>query len=117
MQTKAIENLNAASCLLEQKYLNASASRLYYSVYQIAVYCLEKSGIKPNELDEKATDWKHSIIVGNGRLIRDNPNDRALIKVLLDLKIRADYTNIPVEEATIKERLNEASNFVKELAE
>lgn len=115
MQGKARENLEAGLLLLEAGLVNAAASRLYYALFQAAVYALERQGKTPARLRRGARRWDHRMVGERASLVRGLAEDAVLFDELRDLRGRADYESSPVERRKVEFMKQEVERFVREV--
>jgi uncharacterized protein (UPF0332 family) len=113
---RAEENLAAAKQLFNSDYYNAAANRLYYAVFQLATYLLEQKGKKPSDFTANASGWKHEMIRANAYCLRDNEEDKKLVRELQGMREKADYKAAVVEREEIEDFLPQAEKFFSEVA-
>lgn len=116
MLKKANQNLAGAAVLGRARLWDAAASRMYYALFQAAVYVLGRRGRRPRDLSRDATDdrWAHAIVLNNTRLLRNRPEDRTLFHQAYALRVKGDYEEIAVEEIEVKELQPRVEAFLKE---
>ncbi|MBL8901418.1 MAG: hypothetical protein JNM84_27575 [Planctomycetes bacterium] len=113
---KARENLLAGIYALGNGALNAAANRLYYSLYHIAWFELENSGLRPWHFHRDATQsWRHETLRGNATLVARHlakSTDRRLlvtwmrlIQALQSERIKADYFPSSASRAILERHL------------
>lgn len=115
MKGKARKNLEVALLLLDRGYIDASATRLYYAVFQAAVHALRAQGREPAEFRRGARDWDHEILGRAIHLARGEPSDRILFRDLRHQRELADYRDGPAERNTLEYLKHDAIRFVDEV--
>jgi len=113
MKGKARENLEVALRALENGHVNAAASRLYYALFQAAVYALERQGRAPSEFRRGATVWDHRIVGDRIALVRGLPEDGRLFEKLRFLREMADDHKEPVSRSELELKKHEVERFVR----
>ncbi|MCI0586922.1 MAG: hypothetical protein L0323_08800 [Planctomycetes bacterium] len=116
MKAKARENLDSALILLRAGRLNASASRLYFAVFQAEVYSLQLRGRKPQDF-RNARYWDHDTVRDAAHLARGEAADRLLLEKTRRLRLQADYEREHVRRRDIERPRREACRFVMEVTE
>jgi hypothetical protein len=116
LKDKALENLAAGELLLDRGTINAAASRLYYAMYEAAVWALTNAGKRPGAFRSGAVEWDHSMVGNNAGMLRTSYEDRALYKVTRSARLVADYKPARVNEIELRYVRSHVADFVKELA-
>lgn len=115
MREKARSSLIAGVKLLEAGLVDSATSRLYYALFQAAVYAFEtKLGKGPGDLTLGMTRWGHAIVARNAFLIRRRKSDEALLLKTRSLRFNADYSSTPVARADVQPLVDDVGNFVRE---
>ncbi len=114
MKAKARENLDASLILLRAGRLNASASRLYYALFQAAIHALERQGRNPQDF-RNSRYWDHDTVCDFAHLARGEETDRILLDEARRLRLQADYTDLPIDRRRVEHLKHEACRFVLEV--
>lgn len=119
---KSKENFDVAkSC--KTTHPNASASRLYYALFQGAIGEFEKLNIQPQQIDRGAADamedrgvkWTHSFVRNNCRMIGLDPDQCNTIREALALRTLADYSTTEVDKIQLEEVVRRATDILESL--
>ena len=115
LSKKARGNLSAARQLINEKLTDPAMSRLYYSMFQAGIVCLERLGKTPNDFDSRTQKWTHATICGNASLLETTPSKKLgpLFQRARSLRERADYDPQPVNPIQVTDILNEAMPFIE----
>lgn len=112
---KAEVNLVLARYCLENGYYDASANRSYYAAFQAAIAALAVVGIATSKPEHK---WTQSTF--NGELIKRRkiyPNRLSSYLVdMIEVRIRADYSDEPISKKTASRQFSKAEDFVTSVA-
>ena len=112
---EARESLEDARLARAGGRYNSSANRSYYACFQAAVHALIAAGITP---PGGGARWNHGFVQGqfNGVLIhrrhRYSSDLRTILSDNSDVRVDADYTDVPVSEITSLRALRRAERFV-----
>jgi uncharacterized protein (UPF0332 family) len=115
LQDKAIENLSAGETLLARGFVDAAASRLYYAMYQAAVSRMANLGIAPVTVQSGAVRWDHAMIAQNTWRLRRRRDDRELYISMMQLRVKADYSDTAVPAVDVSPLVHRVRDFVREL--
>jgi uncharacterized protein (UPF0332 family) len=113
-ESQGTTELEGGLLLLDAGFPDAAASRLYYAVFQAAVYALERQGRDPSEFAPGARKWSHRMIRENAALVRGNEADVRFLKRLYWLRIEADYDAPLTARRSVEFLRREAERFVLE---
>lgn len=111
---KARRTLRAARRLLEQGFVDDAASRLYFAVFQAAVFALERQGREPGDFRSGAGKWGHRMVRKLATLVRGRAEDRVLFDQLFGLRVTADYEASCLDRRMLEFLQHEAERFVRE---
>ena len=115
--TKAEENLASASSEYINGRYNACANRCFYACFQAAIVALSAAGIAAS-----ANNWGHGFVQAQfaGQLISRRKlypaSERDTLRVLLELRHKADYDTAPVTEREASRAVRRAESFVRAIA-
>jgi uncharacterized protein (UPF0332 family) len=114
VKKKAVASLAACKALVQRDLADSAMNRLYYALYQAGVEALERQGRSPKGLDGDSIDgrWSHPFFRKNGSLLRGDSKDSKLFKTAFELRVRADYTKVPVEIEHVEGLLPHVEKFV-----
>ena len=110
---KAEENLASATSELANGRYNACANRCYYACFHAGIVALLRAGVQP-----QGDQWGHGFVQARfaGELVlRRKLYPAALrdaLRVLFDLRQRADYTSAQVSSTQGERGLRRAREFV-----
>ena len=116
LKDKALENLAAGELLLDRGLVNAAASRLYYAMYEAAVWALTKEGKRPGAFRSGAVEWDHSMVENNVGVLRNSFEDRDLYREMRRARTTADYKADGVDATQLRWFRADVVDFVKEFA-
>lgn len=116
VKQKAQSSLEACKALVSHKLTDSAASRLYYALFQAGVHALDQQGRDPRKLDGHASEgrWSHTFFRNNASLCRGNREDRRLFRAAYDLRVTADYSDVPVEAHQIGKLMPAVEGFLQE---
>ena len=115
MRRKALENLDLGLLLLDLGYTDGAANRLYFAVFQAAVYALERKGLRPWHLQPGSHRWRHVVVRRQVLPLRGRREDAVVFSELWRLRTKADYRLAPVSPAEIETWAPLAARFVREV--
>ena len=115
MRRKARRTLDTALRLLDQGRLDDGVSRLYFAVFQAAVYGLGRMGREPEDAGRGRPYWRHRAVVREVASIRGRREDQRLIETLRRLRNVADYREGAAPRKKIEFLRHEATRFVDEV--
>lgn len=109
---RAKENLKAAEILFNEELYNASASRAYYSAFQIAIAALFYKGLKP-AIDHRTVQSLFADTFVNRNKILPSKY-KTILYDLHNIRIDADY-KLGIKRQTAKIQLQNAKDFLEKL--
>ncbi len=115
---KANESLAGAESEFANGRYNNCANRCYYACFQAAISALSAEDMEPGR---SQAQWGHEFVQGRfvGQLINRRklfPSElRDVLARSLSLRQEADYSRIPVTEASASRMLRRARQFVAEV--
>jgi uncharacterized protein (UPF0332 family) len=112
LKWKAIQNLQAGILLLERGLADGAANRLYYALFQAAVFGLERAGRTPREARPGAKVWDHRIVGDRIVSVRGLHEDGRLFRRMRDLREIADYDSRPVDRRKVESWKHDVGRFV-----
>ncbi|NLO18935.1 MAG: HEPN domain-containing protein [Ignavibacteria bacterium] len=107
-KNRAIENLEAATILFENKKYNASANRAYYAAFHLAIAALYSNSIKPN-IDHRSVQSLFSDLFFNKRKVFPSKY-KVYLNNMQDFRNIADYKQ-GLSQKNARKQLNDAKDF------
>ena len=115
--TKAKDNLEAASILLDREQYSSTASRAYYAVYLAAYHKLETLGIHPYDAEGRPKDrWLHNLLPDIARAeLCLSADQKDIWEILFGSRVKADYSVEPVDPVEAAIAIEDAKTLVEVL--
>ncbi len=108
---KSCENLYVSNIAKSNGKFNAAASRYYYAL----IFAARALCVKRKKYDKKRIIHQEFIDYISGEFSKDYPGMKKIFSDARELRVKGDYSDLPVREPEIEGLLKKAGNLLNDV--